>query len=550
MPTSKTWPGGASTPTPAAYSIPATGELNWAAVADFLNALGDGAQATSFQKYAVRKAVTSPVTVAAGTDCVVATDLTVAGPVTVNLPAGANKQVFIIVDGKGDAGTNNVTINRNGSDTIAGGTTFVLSQNRQSVILIYNSADTDWKIAANCAAGFSDPLTTRGDINYRNSANVTSRLPVGSANTVLTSNGTDPSYIQVTNAYVDAAAAIAYSKLNLGTSIVNADINAAAAIAYSKLNLSTSIVNADINASAAIAGTKVDPAFGAQNVSTTGTISTGAATLGPAAALTTAHIIQAQRADGTVQEIKDTNSASAFTKYTTSGGVTGFSGSNTTNSFYAINGAGSIDIIAVNQSGIGTYTADTNTSIVRNDINKDAGNNAYVVVKTGSGPTTRGAYGATATYSFEVLDNNLGNSVFNVKPNGEMGGLITNWSSSATQDIGFSVTTGAGVFHKFTSSARYKEEIAPLSFDSSAIYAMNAKQFKWKTGGGLDFGFIAEEVNEVLPQAVNYMSDEHGLLLEDGRPIPEAVKYRQLTALLVEEMKKLRARIEVLEAQG
>src|SRR5574341_402487 len=48
--------------------------------------------------------------------------------------------------------------------------------------------------------------------------------------------------ILLTNAYVDAAAAIAYSKLNLAGGIVNADINAAAAIVYSKL----SIANGDI----------------------------------------------------------------------------------------------------------------------------------------------------------------------------------------------------------------------------------------------------------------------------------------------------------------
>lgn len=51
----------------------------------------------------------------------------------------------------------------------------------------------------------------------------------------------------LTNANVDASAAIAYSKLNLSGGIVNADVNASAAIAYSKLNLSDSIVNDDIS---------------------------------------------------------------------------------------------------------------------------------------------------------------------------------------------------------------------------------------------------------------------------------------------------------------
>ena len=61
----------------------------------------------------------------------------------------------------------------------------------------------------------------------------------------------------IINTDVNAAAAIAYSKLNLANSIVNADINSSAAIAYSKLNLATSIVNADVSASAEIAISKL-----------------------------------------------------------------------------------------------------------------------------------------------------------------------------------------------------------------------------------------------------------------------------------------------------
>jgi hypothetical protein len=41
------------------------------------------------------------------------------------------------------------------------------------------------------ASGYSDPLTTRGDILYRNSSNATARLAVGSANRFLKSDGTD-----------------------------------------------------------------------------------------------------------------------------------------------------------------------------------------------------------------------------------------------------------------------------------------------------------------------------------------------------------------------
>jgi len=79
----------------------------------------------------------------------------------------------------------------------------------------------------------------------------------------------------LTNADVNAAAAIAYSKLNLAGSIVNADVASGAAIAYSKLNLAGSIVssditdgtivNADVNAAAAIAYSKLNLAASVAN---------------------------------------------------------------------------------------------------------------------------------------------------------------------------------------------------------------------------------------------------------------------------------------------
>lgn len=56
----------------------------------------------------------------------------------------------------------------------------------------------------------------------------------------------------IVNADINAAAAIAYSKLALTGSLVNADIAAAAAIAYSKLALTGAIVNGDISGAAAI----------------------------------------------------------------------------------------------------------------------------------------------------------------------------------------------------------------------------------------------------------------------------------------------------------
>lgn len=138
MATNVTWDG-------TTYSIPGAGEYNWPSLSNFLIALGTNAAVAEQMKQAIRVATTSPVAVSDTSDFAIVTNLTVAGAVAVNLPAGSPGRIFVVVDGKADAATNNITINRNGTDTINGATTLVLNKNRQVVMLQYDSATTDWK---------------------------------------------------------------------------------------------------------------------------------------------------------------------------------------------------------------------------------------------------------------------------------------------------------------------------------------------------------------------------------------------------------------------
>ncbi len=85
-------------------------------------------------------------------------------------------------------------------------------------------------------------VDAKGDLIVGSAADTAIRKAVGSDNQVLAASAGDTGGVtwkQVTNAMVDASAAIAYSKLNLGTSIVNADIATNAAIARTKLATTT-----------------------------------------------------------------------------------------------------------------------------------------------------------------------------------------------------------------------------------------------------------------------------------------------------------------------
>jgi hypothetical protein len=271
------------------YSVPASGELNWASLSSFLIALGAGAQTTTLQKWGMRVATASPVTVAAATDCIVVTKLSVAGAVAVNLPAGATKQIFCIVDGTGDAATNNITITPNGAETINGASTLVLNSNREGVIIAYSG--TEWLVLAKFKAAGT---ITDADVSASAAIAWTKISKSGSnltdiatrSHTSLTDIGTN-THAQIDTAVTNSTNHIA-STLNphsvtkaqvlAAELIVNADVKSDAAIAYSKLNLGTSIVNADISASAAIVDTKLDTISTALKVSNSATTATSANT--------------------------------------------------------------------------------------------------------------------------------------------------------------------------------------------------------------------------------------------------------------------------------
>lgn len=76
---------------------------------------------------------------------------------------------------------------------------------------------------------------TAGSILLGNGTSAFSVLGGTDNEVLLGHTGAAPTFGTITDAYVDAAAAIAYSKLNLSASIVNADIASGAAIDFSKL---------------------------------------------------------------------------------------------------------------------------------------------------------------------------------------------------------------------------------------------------------------------------------------------------------------------------
>ena len=116
-------------------------------------------------------------------------------------------------------------------------------------------------------------------------------------------------------------------------------------------------------------------------------------------------------------------------------------------------------------------------------------------------------------------------------------GELTNFSRQGVFRGSINVSA-AGVTYNTTSDERLKENIETLENGTELLKAMRAVTYNWKADGNSDTGFIAQEMNEVMPQAVSEGDD--GMLSMD---------YGRITPIIVAALQDALKRIDELEAK-
>jgi hypothetical protein len=114
------------------------------------------------------------------------------------------------------------------------------------------------------------------------------------------------------------------------------------------------------------------------------------------------------------------------------------------------------------------------------------------------------------------------------------------------------VTTGAsdavavlidsnGQLGTVSSSIRLKQDVADMGDASSRLMELRPVMFHYKAhpDGPLQYGLIAEEVNEVMPE----------LVVRDATSQVESVAYHEMPAMLLNELQKQHATIQAQQAQ-
>lgn len=183
------------------------------------------------------------------------------------------------------------------------------------------------------------------------------------------------------------------------------------------------------------------------------------------------------------------------------------------------------------------------TSAGGNSLNAALGYNAGAAYTTGDRLNICIGSSGTAGHSSEIVigfTNNSPGGVTTVQSKCFIDGI-----ASATAGAGTAVVvTAAGQLIPLASAERFKKNIVDMGDVSSHIYDLRPRCFNYmdeESGVLLEPGLIAEEVE--LTPLKDMLVDYYG----DGQT--RSVHYYKLTALLLNEVQKLQARIVALEAQ-
>jgi hypothetical protein len=98
------------------------------------------------------------------------------------------------------------------------------------------------------------------------------------------------------------------------------------------------------------------------------------------------------------------------------------------------------------------------------------------------------------------------------------------------------------------SDRRLKSDIQDLTDTGSIIDALKPRSFTWKLNGKQDRGFIADEIQEVVPNAAEGQPDA---VDADGNPIYQGVDAStpEMIAIVVAELQSLRKRVAAAETK-
>jgi hypothetical protein len=194
--------------------------------------------------------------------------------------------------------------------------------------------------------------------------------------------------------------------------------------------------------------------------------------------------------------------------------------------------------VGVTAGGCQLYTANNQPIVFSNNATErariDASGNLLVgttSAPSSSNPGVRiGRPGDNFWQSYANSTLNYGQFVFG-NPNGAVGSITTSGSSTAFNT---------------SSDYRLKENVQPMQNALAKVAALKPCTYTWKADGSDGEGFIAHELQEVVPECV---TGEKDAVNEDGSIKPQGIDTSFLVATLTAAIQEQQQMIEELKAK-
>jgi len=139
-----------------------------------------------------------------------------------------------------------------------------------------------------------------------------------------------------------------------------------------------------------------------------------------------------------------------------------------------------------------------------------------------------------------------GNNGFNIWQTGTTAFNAVAFYKGDTQvSVGAINCTTTATAYNTTSDYRLKENVLPMTGALAKVAALKPCTYTWKSNGAQGQGFIAHELQAVVPDAVTGAKDAIG---KDGKPIYQGVDTSFLVATLVAAIQELKAEFDEYKA--
>lgn len=113
-------------------------------------------------------------------------------------------------------------------------------------------------------------------------------------------------------------------------------------------------------------------------------------------------------------------------------------------------------------------------------------------------------------------------------------------------NVGSITTNGTTTSYNVSSDYRLKEKVQPMTNALATVSALNPVTYDWVGTDKNGEGFIAHELQSVIPHAVTGAKDA---VDDDGKPVYQGVDYSKIVVHLVAAIQELSAEVEALKAK-